>query len=82
MIEVWLKEVLVNDRMCLVGVAVASIAVLHLRYLQNRVVLVELLMVGSTASAVAAGMDLVVSVTLIVSAFSQHYGRLLDHMRV
>ena len=82
MVEVWLKEVLVNDGVRLIGFAVTPIAVLHLRYLQDRVVLVELLMVGSAASAVAAGIDLVVSIALIISAFSQHYARLLDHMRV
>ena len=35
MVEVRLKEVLVNDRVRLVGVTVAAIAVLHLRYLQD-----------------------------------------------
>ena len=82
MVKVRLKKVLVNDRVRLIGVTVAPIAVLHLGDLQDRVVLVELLMVGSTASTVAAGMDLVVSITLIISTFSQYYLRLLDHMRV
>lgn len=40
MVEVWLKEVLVNDGVRLIGFAVTPIAVLHLRYLQDRVVLV------------------------------------------
>lgn len=81
-VEVRLKKVLVYNRVRLVGVTVAAIAVLHLCYLQDWVVLVELLMVGSTPSTVAAGMDLVVSITLIVSTFSQYNWRLLDHMRV
>ncbi len=68
--------------MRLIGVTVAPIAVLHLRYLQDRVVLVEFLMVGSTATTVAAGMDLVVSITLVISTFSQHYRGLFDHIRV
>lgn len=40
MVEVRLKEVLVNNRVSLVGITVAAIAVLHFCYLQDRVVLI------------------------------------------
>ena len=73
MVEIRVKEVLFDNSLRLIGVTVALIVVLHLRYLQDRVVLDELLMAGSTASTVAAGIDLVVSITLILSTFSQHF---------